>query len=91
VTFKGTEYQFTGLATCDNRMSFFCDDVQVAYSSIWTTSTHITCPWDTEVIAIACRDVGGQGGIKAAFNNGVKTDGSWKCTTERDEDWTKSE
>ena len=54
----------------------------------WQKTSTIPMSSDTRVMAIECEDVGSQEGILASTNDGVVTDGSWKCSPEAIEGWT---
>ena len=57
----------------------------------WQKPSTIALMSDTKVVAIECEDVGSQEGILASTNDGMLTDGSWKCSPEAVDGWTSPE
>ncbi|KAK6168236.1 hypothetical protein SNE40_022104 [Patella caerulea] len=78
-----------GNATCDDEMSFYADGVLYAQSDDWNALSAISIPCDTTVMAIKCQDKGGIAGIKAALDNGIKTNISWKCSNTFESGWNQ--
>ena len=77
-------------ATCDNKMKVYIDGVLHEDDNMldWQKTSTIPLNSDTRVMAIECEDVGSQEGILASTNDGMVTDGSWKCSPEAVEGWT---
>ncbi|XP_050409794.1 uncharacterized protein LOC126824581 [Patella vulgata] len=88
-SFEQAELFISGNATCDNQMLFYADGVQYAESVNWWESSPINIPDNTTVVAIKCQDTGDAGGIKAALDNGIKTDVSWKCSDTFEAGWNQ--
>jgi hypothetical protein len=77
----------SGWATCDNEMWLYADGVLKEHNRNWREASRVTLPDNTRVIAIKCVDVGVVAGIRAAFDNGITTDRSWKCNTSPTPGW----
>ena len=54
----------------------------------WQKTSTIPLSSTTKVMAIECVDIGSNEGIIASTNDGMMTDGSWKCSPEAVEGWT---
>jgi len=95
VTTKSTETPTLGslFATCDDRMEVFFDGVKYtdAAMSKWDNTSEVSIPPHTEVIAISCRDTGHWEGIVASTTTGIVTDGSWKCSSVKENNWMMSD
>lgn len=50
-------------------------------NSCWRTATSFDVPRDTGVISVKGSDMGGLFGILGSANNGLITNGTWKCTS----------
>ena len=70
-------------------MWLYADGVElnVENEGDWTKAGSVSMPADTHVVGIKCEDFGVAAGIKAAFSNGVKTDNTWKCSTQASPGW----
>jgi len=95
VTTKSTKAPTLGslFATCDDRMEVFFDGVKYtdAAMSKWDNTSEVSIPPHTEVIAISCRDTGHWEGIVASTTTGIVTDGSWKCSSVKENNWMMSD
>ena len=79
-------------ATCDNEMKVYFDgelQPETAAMKNWGQTSQLSIPAGTRVLAIECKDVGGEGGILASTSTGLKTDSSWRCSSEVIEGWTQ--
>jgi len=95
VTTKSTKAPTTGslFATCDNVMEVFLDGVKYTDAAMkdWTKTSEVSIPPHTEVIAIYGKDLGGPRGIVASTTTGIVTDGSWKCSSVKEDNWMMSD
>lgn len=70
-----------------------CDDQCVVYAdgdqlfTAYNSKTKNIIPRTTHVVAIWGTNWGNTASIQAAFSNGYRTDPSWRCTDEYDNDW----
>ena len=55
----------------------------------WEAVSQLSIPAGTRVLAIECKDVGMGGGVLASTSTGLKTDSSWRCSSEVIEGWTQ--
>merc|ERR550517_2075230 len=55
----------------------------------WGAVSQLSIPAGTRILAIECKDVGGVKGILASTSTGLKTDSSWRCSSEVIEGWTQ--
>ena len=79
-------------ATCDDQMKVYFDgelQPETAAMKDWGAVSHLSIPAGTRVLAIECKDVGGVKGILASTSTGLKTDSSWRCSSEVIEGWTQ--
>jgi len=95
VTTKSTKAPTLGslFTTCDDVMELFLDGVKytdAAMKDVRQTS-EVSFPLDTGVIAISCKDTGGWEGILASTTTGIVTDGSWKCSSVKEDYWEMSD
>jgi len=95
VTTKSTKAPTLGslFTTCDDVMELFLDGVNytdAAMKDVRQTS-EVSFPLDTGVIAISCKDTGGWEGILASTTTGIVTDGSWKCSSVKEDNWMMSD
>jgi len=91
VTTKSTEAPTSGSlhAVCDNTMEVFLDGVKYTDDAMkdYLTTSKVSIPPHTDVIAISCKDTGGNEGILASTSAGIVTDGSWKCSSVKEDNW----
>jgi len=76
-------------ATCDNEMEVFLDGVKYTDPAMknWAKTSTVSIPSDTDVIAIYGKNLGGPEGIIASTATGIVTDGSWKCSSVKEDNW----
>jgi len=95
VTTKSTEAptQESLFATCDDVMEVFLDGVKYTDTAMthYTKTSKVSIPPHTDVIAISCKDTGGREGIVASTTTGIITDGSWKCSSVKEDNWMMSD
>ena len=81
--------QFT--ATADNELWIYADGQQIGYHFNWPTTTTVTIPETTKVIAAKINDYDNVvGGFLGSFSDGSVTDSSWKCTRNYSDEWKLS-
>merc|ERR1711962_1584226 len=82
----GAESLFT---TCDNEMEVFLDGVKYMDAEMkeWKNTSKVSIPPHTDVIAIYGKNTGGPEGIIASTSTGIVTDGSWKCSSVKEDNW----
>ena len=68
-------------------MEVFLDGVKYTESAYHLGTAEVGIPPHTGVIAISCRDTGGNEGIIASTSTGIVTDGSWKCSSVKEDNW----
>ena len=79
-------------ATCDDQMKVYFDgELQPETDAMksWLETSQLSVPAGTRVLAIECKDVGMGGGVLASTSTGLKTDSSWRCSSEVIEGWTQ--
>jgi hypothetical protein len=76
-------------ATCDNIMKLYADGILVASKSQFETTFSTTLVKQPAVLAVACEDLHVVGGILVSGSNGLRTDGSWRCTNTYRWGWNK--
>merc|ERR1719283_57177 len=82
------------IVNCDNHMELFLDGVKHttdAAMNVWDRPSKVSIPPHTGVIAIYCKDTGGNQGIIASTSTGIVTDGSWKCSSVKEDNWMMSD
>ena len=74
-------------------MEVFLDGVKYTDAAMknWEKTSEVSIPPHTEVIAISCKDTGGGEGIVASTTTGIVTDGSWKCSSVKEDNWMMSD
>jgi len=91
VTTKSTKTPTPGslFATCDNEMEVFLDGVKYTDAAMkdYQKTSKVSIPRNTHVIAIYGKDWGGAEGIIASTTTGIVTDGSWKCSSVKEDNW----
>jgi len=95
VTTKSTKTPTPGslFATCDNEMEVFLDGVKYTDAAMkhWEKTSEVSIPPHTDVIAISCKDTGYTEGFVASTTTGIVTDGSWKCSSVKEDNWMMSD
>jgi len=79
-------------ATCDDQMKVYFDgELQPETDAMkhWERVSQLSIPAETRVLAIECKNVVGEAGILASTSTGLKTDSSWRCSSEVIEGWTQ--
>merc|ERR1712180_278767 len=76
-------------ATCDDEMEVFLDGVKYTDATMkdYRQTSEVGIPPHTGVIAISCRDRHSNEGIIASTTTGIVTDGSWKCSSVKEDNW----
>jgi len=70
-------------------MELFLDGVKYTDAAMKDNlkTSEVSIPPHTEVIAIYGKDLGGAEGILASTTTGIVTDGSWKCSSVKEDNW----
>ena len=70
-------------------MEVFLDGVKYTDTAMthYAKTSEVSIPPHNEVIAISCKDTGGNEGIVASTTTGIVTDGSWKCSSVKEDNW----
>ena len=75
----------------DNTFKLYADGFETVISDAerqhWAKASTISLPLDTEVVAVDALDHSPPGGIIASMDNGMVSDGSWKCTNKYEDGW----
>jgi len=79
--------------TCDNEMELFLDGVKYTDTAMteFLKTSKVSIPPHTEVIAIYCKDLGRGEGVLGSTTTGIVTDGSWKCSSVKEDNWMMSD
>ena len=86
------DHPLTLIANCDWIMKVFLDGVEYhdpATMLTWVTTSTLTVPSGTRVLAIECDAESWVGGILASLSNGQVTDHTWKCSAVYEPGWTE--
>ena len=82
------------MITADNIATIWVNQKLVAQpvnNRIWNKAQEYVFTECLEVIAVAITNTGGPGGLLGSFDNGVLTDGSWRCSEKAPSpQWTSS-
>ncbi|ESP01802.1 hypothetical protein LOTGIDRAFT_172356 [Lottia gigantea] len=81
----------TGMIYCYGELYVYADGQQILNSNTAYPTASFQVSDNVQVLGVSCRKAGSNGRIQMTLSNGIKTDHSWTCSPQFEENWFSPE